>query len=154
MLLPVIQSHTASKKFNGVSLSVSSFYAFSLVYILTKKTKHKAIIFTLVFTYILLLYNQYQRATSNQRKVIFQNSLKMLSLLKNGNFVSQQCKHLFEILHAFLSDHSNNLWYFLPKHFICLTEQLINSRAHQSFQLYTRLVLLREGPDGCLSKWN
>lgn len=59
----------------------------------------------------------------------FQNPL----LFKNFNSVSQWWKNLFKILPAFVSDHSSDLWYFLPKQFICLTEQLINSRAHQSF---------------------
>lgn len=62
-------------------------------------------------------------------------------------------KQLFKIQQPLCLTTRSDLWYFLPKQFICLAQQLINSRGHPS------LGLARAGPaagpdGGCVSGIN
>lgn len=51
---------------------------------------------------------------------------------RSSIFTNGCWKRLFKIQQPLCLTTRSDLWYFLPKQFICLAEQLINSRAHQS----------------------
>jgi len=62
-------------------------------------------------------------------------------------------KQLFKIQQPLCLTTRSDLWYFLPKQFICLAQQLINSRGHPSRGLAR--AGLAAGPDGgCVSGIN